>query len=93
MRAGLRPDILKLDLKGAELAALRGAERILPGVRAVLCEVNFIPRYDGCSDFADVTHSLARNGLRLHRLYEIHAGPGGRYEFADALYLRAVGGY
>lgn len=85
---GMKPDVIKLDLQGAELKALEGARTILPGVKAILCEVNFVPRYDGCALFHQVTEMLHNHGLHLFRLYEIHSERSGRWQFADALYVR-----
>lgn len=85
---GMKPDVIKLDLQGAELKALEGARTILPGVKAILCEVNFVPRYDGCALFHQVTELLHNHGLHLFRLYEIHSERSGRWQFADALYVR-----
>lgn len=81
-------DVIKLDLQGNELAALKGATKILPGVKAVLCEVNFVPRYDGCALAHDVMSFLAGYGLQFHRFYEVHTSKTGRWEFADALFVR-----
>jgi FkbM family methyltransferase len=86
---GRAPEVVKLDLQGAELAALRGAVATLPSVRAVLCEVNFIPRYKDCALFGEVAHFLEGAGFGLYRLYEIHSDKAGRWQFADALFARS----
>jgi FkbM family methyltransferase len=83
--AGLKPDVLKLDLQGGEGLALRGAAPILAGVRAVLVEVNFTSRYEGCALFGGVAHLLEDAGFRL---YDIHSDRAGRWQLADALYVR-----
>jgi hypothetical protein len=87
-RQGATPDLLKLDLQGAELAALKGASALMPGVQAVAVEVNFEPRYEGCARFGDVVSFLEGVGFYLHRLYEIHSDDLGRWRFADALFVR-----
>jgi FkbM family methyltransferase len=81
-------EILKLDLQGNELAALRGATATLPHVRAVVCEVNFTPRYQGCSLAHEIAGFLQQFGLRLHRMYDIHSTRSGEWQFADALFVR-----
>jgi FkbM family methyltransferase len=88
-RESLAPDFLKLDLQGAELRALRGAEPIMAGVRAAAVEVNFETRYEGSARFGDVVSFLESAGMYLHRLYEIHSAVSGRWRFADALFIRA----
>lgn len=85
---GVSPEVLKLDLQGAELAAIRGAASILPGVKAVVCEVNFVPRYEGCCVFGEVVSAMLDAGLHLGRIYEIHAGRSGLWTFGDALFVR-----
>jgi FkbM family methyltransferase len=40
-------DFLWLDMQGHELSALKGAAKILPTVRAIYTEVNFIQAYEG----------------------------------------------
>lgn len=39
-------DLLKIDVQGAELLALRGAEQTLPHVRVILTEVSFTSLYE-----------------------------------------------
>jgi FkbM family methyltransferase len=87
-RASVAPDFVKLDLQGAELNALRGAAAIMPAVRAAVIEVNFVPRYEGCARFGDVATFFESAGFHLHRLYEIHSAGSGRWQFADALFVR-----
>lgn len=38
-RTGLKPDFIKIDIEGHELAALRGAQSVLPSVRGLMVEV------------------------------------------------------
>lgn len=85
---GCKPEVLKLDLQGAELMAMRGGTAILPTVQVFLCEVNFVPRYEGCALFDQVSSLAAEFGLRLFRLYEVHAANDGQWQFADALFVR-----
>ncbi len=81
-------DVLKLDLQGAELQALRGATNMLKNVRIILCEVNFLLRYENCALFHEIAAFLAEQGFTLHRLYEIRSLPDGAWEMADAIFLR-----
>lgn len=80
-------DIIKLDLQGYELCALKGALRQLAGARAVLVEVEFLSMYDGQSDFTGIHEYLVAKGYRLLNLYDQWTLPGGQLEAADALYL------
>lgn len=80
-------DIIKLDLQGYELRALKGATRQLAGAKAVLVEVEFIPMYEGQADFTGVHQFLVAQGYRLFNFYEMWTLPNGQVEAADAIYL------
>lgn len=61
------PDLLWMDLQGAEVRALRGAARILPHVKVLHLEVGFRRIYDGQALFWDV-HELVDPDFRLIHL-------------------------
>jgi hypothetical protein len=63
-------DLLKIDVQGAELHALRGAEKTLPRVRFVLTEVSFTPLYEGSCVFGEVYDLLSAQGFRLLSLQD-----------------------
>jgi hypothetical protein len=67
-------DYLKMDIQGAELQALRGAERHLRRTMVVHTEVEFVPLYVGQPLFAEVDQELRRQGFLLHTF----AGMSGR---------------
>lgn len=86
---GCVPEVIKLDLQGHELAALRGGAATLGrGVQAVLIEVNFQRRYENACVYHEVATLLDAHGFQLHRFYEIVADGNGRLRHADALFLR-----
>ena len=74
--AGSRPiDVLKVDVQGAELDVLRGAEQSLASVRALELEVEFQALYVGQPLFGDVDAYLRERGFILWRLRDIaHCG-------------------
>lgn len=79
-----RVSLLKLDVQGSELAALRGAGTILRTVRLVLLEVAFVPFYVDCPLYDEVDTFLQDRGLRRYGIY-----PSVRPSiWADALYVR-----
>jgi FkbM family methyltransferase len=58
--------LLKLDLEGHEIPALRGASQLLTNVEVVLTEVQFYDLNDsGCDTFADVLMFLRDRGFDL----------------------------
>lgn len=64
-------DVLKLDIEGGELEALRGAEGILDHVRAVECEVHFNPNAAGTPLYGEVDAWLRARGFVLWRLRDL----------------------
>jgi len=81
------PDIIKLDLQGYELEALRGAEAVLRGVTAVLCEVAFADLYEGQPNGGEVIAWMEERGFRLDGLYGPWFDRSGAVIAADALFV------
>ena len=90
-------DFLKLDIQGAELLALRGAERALARTAVVHCEVEFSPLYLGQPLFPEVQSHLNARGFALIDLLVAHRYshrvPSGRVApdrliWADAVFFR-----
>jgi FkbM family methyltransferase len=72
------PDVLKMDVQGAELDCLKGATRILKEhVVFIQTEVEFAPLYKDQPLFADVDAFLRSQGFMLHSFY----APSGRCFF------------
>jgi len=80
-RVKQRPDIIWMDVQGAEYNALMGAGEILGTVRAVHVEVQIKPAF-GVSTDAEVKRLLGSYGLE-----EIHREPWSEY-FQDVDYVR-----
>lgn len=62
------PDMIKLDVQGYELEALKGAKQCLQAAKAVIMEVSFVEIYQGQPLFDDVVRYMADEGFRLHAL-------------------------
>lgn len=58
------PDLLWMDLQGAELAALTGARNLLPHIKAIYTEVGFRAMYEGQPLFWDI-HAFLRKDYVL----------------------------
>ena len=66
-RMGLRdPDLIKLDLQGAELDCLRGAPRCLAHAEAVMLELSFIEIQRGMPLIGEVVAFMGERGFRLY---------------------------
>lgn len=57
------PDLLKLDIQGYELEALRGAPECLASARAIIAEVSFVEYYKGQCLFHELVGYLAQFSL------------------------------
>jgi len=63
---GASLDCLWLDVQGAELLVLKGAERLLPNVRSIFVEVSVRPElYRGSATFAEIDSLLRGFGFQL----------------------------
>jgi FkbM family methyltransferase len=84
-----RIDVLKLDVQGAEVLALEGAERLLRAhaIGLVATEVDFVQVYREQAFYHDVAATLQRVGYRLYDFYNFHYGPGGQLQWGDAIFL------
>ena len=76
------PDLLVMDVQGAEMLVVRGAERILKGVGCIYAEVNERPVYSGAALLPDFDSYLSDRGFdRVSTTVTIHG-------WGDALYVR-----
>ena len=91
-REGLaRIDVLKLDVQGAEVLVLRGAESLLRrrAIGLIATEVNFVDVYRSQALYQDVASTLASHGYRLFDFYNFHyAAVGGQLQWGDAIFVR-----
>lgn len=85
-------DILKLDIQGAELQALRGAEKHLVDGRVALIysEVEFVYYYDKQPLFFDVHAYLTGIGYTLCGLFDQGYSPRGQLNAGDAIWVNAT---
>ena len=81
--------ILKLDIQGGELAALKGASGMLRGQHAALIyiEVVFIPLYQDQPLFHDLCGILDDFGYTLFNLYDLQTADNGQLRYGDALFV------
>ncbi len=67
-------DFLKLDVQGAEVDVMKGAENVLADAVVVHTEVEFVPMYKGQPLFAEVDQRMRKSGFVFHKF----AGIAGR---------------
>ena len=61
----LKPEFLKMDVQGAELSVLDGAEKILPSIRWIYLEVSFVSCNEGAPMFKEVSDYLYSRGYTI----------------------------
>lgn len=83
-------DILKLDLQGGELDALKGAEKLFKAgrVKAILCELMFEKAYQGQASWIELASLIEDYGLRLFNIYQKHHYNGQIIQ-ADLLFIHS----
>jgi FkbM family methyltransferase len=82
--------ILKLDIQGAELMALKGATENLrkKTIALIFLEVEFVYLYANQALFHQVCSFLEEMGYAFYNLYNLHSGAKGQLVAGDALFVR-----
>ncbi len=78
-------NFLAMDIQGAELMALRGADRVLRQTQAIITEVHFEDLYQGCCQIDDLDLYLEEYGFQRVNTYSIYRAWG------DAVYVKSRG--
>jgi FkbM family methyltransferase len=83
------PDVLKMDIQGNELEALRGAEGIMQSgkVALIYTETTFVPHYESGVLFGALNAHLNERGFSLFNLYNLHSARFGQLRFGDAIFV------
>lgn len=82
-------DLLKMDIQGGELMALKGADRMLreKKVMLLLLEVLFTAFYNGQAYFWDIAQYLSGFNYHLVNIYNVQITSSGFLRWADAIFI------
>ena len=82
-----RVDLLKIDVRGAEVEVLEGAATILQKTHFLLIEFNYMNQYDGGSVFTSLHEYITqKTGFQLHNISQPLIIES-RAIYSDALYI------
>lgn len=83
-------DVLKLDTQGFEGDILAGAAPLMTSgkIKSILCELLFVPLYQGQAMHFEVTSILYSYGYQVYDYYSFRHSPDGQVKWGDAIFLR-----
>jgi len=82
--------MIKLDIQGYELAALKGMPELLQRAAYVYAEVSFLPLYVGQPLAAEIVTWLSERGFEMAGIQTIGRLPDGTCAQADILFSRVA---
>jgi hypothetical protein len=85
----IEPALLKLDVQGYELEALKGCETLLDRFAYAYVECSFMELYAGQALADEVVGWLQKRGFQLCGVYNMSYDKGGRAVQGDFLFSRA----
>lgn len=66
-----RPDLIKIDIQGAELTVLKNGLDMLTSALVVETEVEFVPLYKDQPLFGDMQRFMRTQGFELHKMLDL----------------------
>ena len=82
------PDLIKIDVQGAELDVLAGAAETLRSASALIVEVSLVDYNTGAPLITDVMAAIDREGFKCVDLCEVHRTPENFVMQLDLLFAR-----
>lgn len=83
-------DILKLDLQGYEIEALKGASRLFKNIKLILIETEFVQIYQDQPLFSDIDHFLRGIGFHFFNFFDLSTHTNGQLYACDAIFLNGL---
>jgi FkbM family methyltransferase len=82
-------NILKMDIQGGELNALKGAVKLLSegAIDLIFSEVLFVSLYQDCPLMHDIASFLENYDYSLYDIYELMRRGDGQLRYANALFI------
>ena len=83
-------EVMKFDIQGGELAALRGAQKTLrESTLLVYTEILFNPLYEGGALYSDIDLCLREAGFMLYNMYKPKTDKNGMLMWSNAIFVHA----
>ena len=82
------PDLIKLDIQGAEIDAMKGAPACLSHCQALITEVSLVTYNRGAPLFSDLVSWVAQRGFFCIDVCELHRYKGDRILQMDLLFVK-----
>ena len=83
-------EVMKFDIQGGELAALRGAQQTLrDSTLLVYTEILFNPLYEGGAVYSEIDLCLREAGFMLYNLYKPKTDENGMLMWSNAIFVHA----
>lgn len=81
-------ELMKFDIQGAELKALRGAVNTLQNSTLIVyTEISFNPLYEGSAIYSEIDLFLREHGFALYDMYKPKYHPNGLIMWANAIFV------
>jgi len=83
-------EVMKFDIQGGELSALRGAQQTLrDSTLLVYTEILFNPLYEGGALYSEIDLCLREAGFMLYNLYKPKTDDNGMLMWSNAIFVHA----
>lgn len=83
------PDLIKFDIQGYELEAMRGAEKCLSYAKFIICEVSFLEFYKGQALFHEVLEFLHKHNFYVYA-FAVNTPLGEKISQTDILFYKKL---